>query len=99
MANLKRLSISPWCDQAFMAKELGNRYGYSRKPNPSLISTDTFEEDLIRADLRETMRLAKAHGCSLEIAMKDVHTLHGEPDRLTRWVNIARRVTDEIYGG
>lgn len=98
MANLKRISVSPWCDQRFMARELGNRYVYSRKPNPSLISTEVFDESLIRADLRETMQLAKAHSCSLEIAMKDVHTLHGEPDRLTRWVKIAREVTDEVYG-
>lgn len=98
MANLKRVSVSPWCDQAFMAKALGNRYGFSRKPNPSLISTEVFDESLIRADLRETMQITKAHGCSLEIAMKDVHTLSGEPDRLTRWVKIARQVTDEVYG-
>lgn len=98
MANLKRVSISPWCDQAVMAGELGNRCCYSRKPNPSLISTEVFDESLIRADLRETMLLAKAHGCSLEIVMKDVHTLHGEPDRLTRWVKIARQVIDKVYG-
>ncbi|MEI6810348.1 MAG: hypothetical protein WCN95_16635, partial [bacterium] len=98
MANLKRISVSPWCDQTFMAKALGNKYGFSRKPNPSLISTEIFDESLIRADLLETMQIARAHGCSLEIAMKDVHTLHGEPDRLTRWVKIARQVIDEVYG-
>ena len=57
-----------------------------------------FDEDLIRKDLSETMLLAKEHGCSLEIAMKDVHTLNGEPDRLTRWVQIARDVASRIYG-
>ena len=98
MANLKRVSISPWCDQAFIAKALGNRYGFSRKPNPTQVSTRVFDEDLIRKDLSETMLLAKEHGCSLEIAMKDVHTLNGEPDRLTRWVQIARDVASRIYG-
>ena len=97
MTNLKRVSVSPWCDQKFMAKALENRYVYSRKPNPSLISTGVFDENLIRKDLRETMRLAREHGCSLEVVMKDVHTLHGEPDRLTRWVRIAREVTDQVY--
>ena len=98
MANLKRVSVSPWCDEPFMATALGNRFGYSRKPNPSLISTAVFDEERIRQDLRTTMGLAKTHGCSLEIAMKDVHTLHGEPDRLTRWVNLARAVSREVYG-
>ncbi len=96
MHNLKRVSVSPWCDQAFMARVLGTRYGYSRKPNPALVSTNVFDEDLIRKDLKETMVLAKEHGCSLEIAMKDVHTLNGEPDRLTRWVRIARDVARQI---
>jgi hypothetical protein len=98
MANLKRVSVSPWCDEEFMAGTLGNRYGYSRKPNPAQVSTAIFDEDLIRKDLRKTMVLTKAHGCSLEIAMKDVHTLGGEPDRLTRWVRIAREVSKEVYG-
>jgi hypothetical protein len=56
-----------------------------------------FDEALIRKDLQETMVLVKEHGCSLEIAMKDVHTLCGEPDRLTRWVRIAREVAAGIY--
>lgn len=99
MANLKRVSISPWCDQEFMAREMGGRYGFSRKPNPSMVSTNVFDENLIRKDLTTTMRLAKEHGCSLEIAMKDVHTLNGEPDRLTRWVRIAREASAEIFGG
>ncbi len=99
MPNLKRVSVSPWCDEEFMARALGKKIGYSRKPNPSMVSTEIFDEDLIRKDLRKTMRIAREHGCSLEIAMKDVHTLHGEPDRLTRWVRIAREVTDEVYGG
>jgi len=98
MANLKRVSVSPWCDQEFMARVLGKRYGYSRKPNPAQVSTAVFDADLIRRDLRETMVLAKEHGCSLEIAMKDVHTLGGEPDRLTRWVKIAREVSKDVFG-
>jgi hypothetical protein len=98
MANLKRVSVSPWCDQAFIASALGNRYGFSRKPNPAQVSTNIFDEAAIRKDLTETMVLAKEHGCSLEVAMKDVHTLNGEPDRLTRWVRIARDVAAGIYG-
>jgi hypothetical protein len=44
------------------------------------------------------MQVAKENGCSLEFAMKDVHTLNGEPDRLTRWVRLGREVSDEVYG-
>ncbi len=98
MANLKRISVSPWCNEAFMAEALGTQYVYSRKPNPTLVSTERFNEDAIRADLRTTMQLTKAHGNTVEIVMKDVHTLNGESDRLTRWVRIAREVSAEVYG-
>ena len=98
MPNLRRVSISPWCDEALMAEALGRQMVYSRKPNPTLVSTRVFDEDAIRADLRTTLRLTHAHGCSVEVVMKDVHTLQGEPDRLIRWVRLAREVSAEIYG-
>jgi len=97
MANLRRVSVSPWCDEAFMAAALGTHIGYSRKPNPSLVSTEIFDEAAIRDDLYTTMALTRAHGCSTEIAMKDVHTLNNDPTRLARWVKIARDVITELY--
>lgn len=87
--NLARVSVSPWADQNFMAAALGRDCVFSRKPNPTLISTARFDEDAIRADLRQT--LAAARACRLEIIMKDVHTLNNEPERLSRWVQIARQ--------
>ena len=98
MPNLRRVSVSPWCDEPFMAAALGNTLVYSRKPNPSMVSTARFDDDAIRQDLRTTMTLTRRHGCSTEIVMKDVHTLHNEPDRLTRWVGLAREVSREVYG-
>lgn len=88
--NLARVSVSPWADEAFMARECGRKVVYSRKPNPTLISTTRFDEDAIRADLRKT--LSAAGGCRLEIVMKDVHTINNEPERLPRWVALAREV-------
>jgi hypothetical protein len=92
--NLRRLSVSPWCDQEAMAAALGGDYIFCRKPNPAMISTGHFDEDAIREDLRTTLRVAG--GCALEFAMKDVHTLNGDPMRLGRWVNLAREVCGEF---
>lgn len=86
--NLRSISVSPWCNETIMARELGKNYIYSRKPNPSLISTNSFDEDLIRKDIQNTLKTAS--NCSLEIIMKDVHTVNNEPYRLKRWVEIAR---------
>ncbi len=97
LANLKRVSVSPWCDEPFMAEALGNNCVYSRKAKPTLVSTDRFDEELIRKDLRDTMLATRKHGCTVEIIMKDVHTLRGQRDRLTRWTQLARDVTAEVY--
>ena len=93
MPNLERVSISPWTDEEFMAQELGRDYVYSRKLNPTLVSTEIFDEDAIRDDARRTLTVAK--DCRVEIVMKDVHTLNNEPDRLARWVQIVRGVVEE----
>jgi hypothetical protein len=91
--NLARVSVSPWTDEECMAEALGRDYVYSRKPNPTLISTGRFDEDAIRADLRETLTVAK--DCRVEIIMKDVHTLNNDPTRLPRWVEIAREEMEQ----
>jgi hypothetical protein len=92
ISNLARVSVSPWADQEFMAAELGTDVVYSRKPNPVQVSTMSFDEDAIRADLRKTVDIAGE--CRLEIVMKDVHTVNGDPRRLPRWVEIAREEVD-----
>jgi hypothetical protein len=88
LPNLARISVSPWADEEFMAREIGRDYVYSRKPSPALISMGTFDEAVIRADLRRTLTLAK--DCRLEIIMKDLYTLNGDPTRLPRWVQLVK---------
>lgn len=83
---LRRVSVSPWCDQEVMAEALGKNYVFSRKPNPSLVASG-FDEALIRNDLGKTLALA-GDGV-LEIILKDTHTVGGDPTRITRWVQVA----------
>jgi len=90
--NLRRVSVSPWCDQRYMAEQLGPDHIFCRKPNPTLISCAVWDEQAIRDDLADTMQAAG--NCVLEFAMKDVHTLADQPWRLGRWVEIARQVTE-----
>lgn len=97
LPNLRRVSVSPWCNQEIMADELGRDYIFCRKPSPTLISTAVWDEEAIREDLRTTLRIA-GH-CPLELVMKDVHTLYDQPWRLGRWVQLAREVCAEFgYG-
>jgi hypothetical protein len=96
LPNLARISVSPWADQEAMAEACADRIVFSRKPNPTLISTPHFDEAAIRADLRQTLDVAR--GCRLEIVMKDVHTLQDQPERLPRWVALARAEAERKRG-
>jgi hypothetical protein len=91
--NLHRVSISPWCDQEYMAAECGRRYAFSRKPNPTLVSTRDFDEQAIRDDIETTCRIAR--DCNVELVLKDVHTLSEEPHRIARWVQLAREASEQ----
>lgn len=93
LPHLARVSVSPWADQEAMAAFCGRELAYCRKPNPTSISTERFDEEAIRRDLRHTLTVAR--DCRLELVMKDVHTLSGEGDRLARWVQLAR---EEVAG-
>ena len=95
MPNLARVSVSPWADQELMARECGKDYVFSRKPHPTLVSTKEFDEAAIRADLEKTLTIAR--GCKLELVLKDIHTLDGKPERLARWVALARQAIDRLW--
>ena len=98
MPNLRVASVSPLCNQEIMGEALGNDYVFSRKPNPTLISTDDFNEELIRKDIRVTLDIARRRDCRLEMIMKDVHTLREEPHRLARWVQWTREEIERGWG-
>lgn len=85
--NLRRISVSPWCDLDKAADAIGRKYIFSFKPNPSLIATG-FEENKIRKYLRTAITTAK--DCNLEIILKDTITLQNEPDRISRFIGILR---------
>lgn len=85
--NLRKLSVSPWSDQEKLADYLGKNYIFSRKPNPAPVCTD-FDEEIIRNDIRNTLKIAQNN--VLEIILKDTHTICHKPERITRWVEIAR---------
>lgn len=93
--NIRKLSVSPWANEARLAEEIGRGWVFSRKPNPALLAFDTFDEALIRDDLTRTRDLCARHGCPLELIQKDISTVRYAPQRLWAWVRIAK----EIAGG
>jgi len=63
LTNLRGVSVAPLCNQEIMAEAMGGDYVFSRKPNPTLISTPHFDEDLIRQDVRDTLSATRKHDC------------------------------------
>ncbi len=92
---LRRVSVSPWTDRALAAEKLADRYIYSWKPNPTLICALAVDWDAVEAVTRETIEIARAHGCLLEMVMKDTHTFCGDRSRIERWTDIASRLAQE----
>lgn len=99
LRNLRRVSVSPWADLASCAEQLGDRVILSCKPNPTALSTERFDEAAIAAHLQTVFETARRHGCHLEVIMKDLHTVQHQPERLARWVALAREARDTVYGG
>lgn len=94
---LRRVSVSPWANRAFMAEMLGNRYIYSMKPNPADLALPEFEEERIRLRLR--LDLHAARDCCVEVIMKDNHTIANDPQRVIRWVQIAKEEAERLAWG
>ena len=90
---LRRISVSPWSNQLTMRDYLGKNYIFSRKPNPSFVCAG-FDEQAIRDDLSLTMSIAK--DTNMEIILKDTHTVQNEPQRLSKWVEIAREMYEKV---
>ncbi len=91
---LRRVSVSPWAKIPRMAEYLGDRYIFSMKPNPADLAMPTFDEDRIRANLRQAMHTTR--NCRLEVIMKDNNTICNDPRRVTRWVQIAREEAEAV---
>ena len=97
LPNLKKVSISQWTDEQVMGEALrGTGIVYSRKPNPNFLSVDeTLDEEAWAAHIRTTM--AAARGCATEVLVRDVYTLHHNPDNARRAAKVALEEIDRHW--
>jgi len=94
--NLRKISMSPWVDVEVGAERMGNRYVFSRKPNPAMLAVDAWDPETARQDLVDTLTKTRAHGCVVEILLKDISTVRYQPQRLWEWSRIAAEVTQDF---
>ena len=93
--NVRKISMSPWVDEALGASKIKGDYVYSRKPSPAQLASFEFSETQVRAHLQATVDVCARHGCPLELILKDISTVRYEPRRLWRWADIAM----DVVGG
>jgi len=92
--NLRRIAVAPVADVARCAEQIGQDYILSYRPSPTDMVGYGFDEDRIRRILREDLQAC--NGCHVDITLKDVETVQGDPDRIRKWVQIVREETEKL---
>ena len=90
--NVRKISVSPWADKEVAAERIQGDYVFSAKPNPAHVAMGSFDADLVRKDLAETVDVSRRHHTPCELILKDVSTVCGDPNRLGEWEKIAMEV-------
>lgn len=90
LKNLRKASISPWTDEAFMGEALaGKKIIYQRKPSPNYIGVSkVLDEDAWREHITTTLRHAR--NCKVELTIRDAYTIHNDVNKAKRCVEIMR---------
>lgn len=92
--NLRKITVSPWCNSANVINDIGTDYVMSRKPSPSVFVDGTFSPERAEYELEDFM--SKTEGkCHVELIMKDISTVLHQPERLWEWEKIAMKVANK----
>ena len=94
--NLRRIAISPFSDVAKCAEKIGADYVMSYRPSPTDMVGYGFDEDRIRTILKRDLEACRQ--CHVDITLKDVETVQGDPERIRSWMQVTREVIDEVFG-
>ena len=95
IANLRKISVSPWCDLERTISEIGSDYVISRKPSPAILAEADWDPTHARKEIHKV--LEKAGGkCHIEFIMKDISTVRRDPRRLWEWSRIAMEEVENV---
>ena len=94
--NLRRIAVSPFADTAQCAEQIGRDYVLSYRPSPADMVSYRFDRDRVSAILRNDLEACR--DCHVDITLKDVETVEGDPERVRTWVSFVREITDDVYG-
>ncbi len=73
--NLRKITISPWCNQEIMAGTVGRNVVLSRKPHPMQLCGENFSAEGFTAHIKESLDIAKDN--FIELIFRDTNPLNG----------------------
>ena len=91
--NLRKVSMSPWADVDASVPKMAGNYVFSHKPSPAVFAVDVYDPKQARKNLVDV--LDRTNGCVVEVIMKDVSTVRGDPKRLWDWAKMAMDVVEK----
>jgi hypothetical protein len=96
--NLRRIAVAPAADVAKCAEQIAGDYVLSYRPSPADMVGYGFDPERIRSILRRDLEACQRNGCRVDVTLKDVETVEGDPHRVRRWVTLTREVIADLFG-
>jgi hypothetical protein len=93
--NLRRIAVSPFADAPRCARQIGRDYVLSYRPSPADMVSYGLDPERIRSIL--TRDLEECRDTHVDVTLKDVETVQGDPGRVREWVRLTREVIDRIW--
>ncbi|MDH7568617.1 MAG: hypothetical protein QHJ73_03410 [Armatimonadota bacterium] len=90
-SNLRKVTVSPWCNQEAIAAAVGRSVVLSRKPHPMKLCGEVFDPAEFEADLRRTLEIAADN--FVELIFRDTCALCGKMrERVAEACRIVRKL-------
>jgi hypothetical protein len=97
LPNLRKVSVTPWCDQRRLTETCRQDVIWCRKPVPLKLCGTTFDPDDLRAHLQETLDIGQDY--FIEFVYRDTNPLTGEmADRVAQTCAMIRELTGHPKG-
>ena len=92
--NLRKISITPWADIRNAARQIRKDYVISSKPNPDQLSLSVLNRPAVTSELSNILDACRENGCSVELVLKDISTVGGNPRCLFEWEKLAMELVE-----
>jgi len=93
--NLRRIAVSPSADVKKCAEQINKDYVISYRPSPADMVSYGFNEERITKIIKYALECCR--GLHVDITLKDVETVEGDPERISKWVRVVRKIIDSVW--